>query len=267
MSLKQQNSSSEIIDPDSIAQENIVRTPSKLDSIKFDGKDFPTWKFRTVSMLLGYGLLGIVDGVETGSSKSYLARRDLVYAALVASLTDETLKCAMTVKPGDACGIWKNLHAEYERNTRSNRINLRRQLYDLCGTKNLSLSELVSKINLLCSRLEFLNVNISDEDKLTILLTGARKEFSAIVAIIEMAEDTQTVTYADAVDRLKDYERKDDALAQSNENHLSVLAVKKSISEIQCFNCLKFGHYKSHCPLLPKKTLNVKLNPSIDSVW
>ena len=39
MSLKQQNSSSEIIDPDSIAQENIVRTPSKLDSrIKFDAQ-------------------------------------------------------------------------------------------------------------------------------------------------------------------------------------------------------------------------------------
>ena len=106
-------------------------------------------------MLMGYGLFGVVDGSESEIGKNYIARRDLVYAMLVASLTDETLNCAMTVAPGDACGIWKNLHAEFERNTRSSRISLRKQLFELCGNRNHKLTELVSTINLLCSRLEF----------------------------------------------------------------------------------------------------------------
>jgi hypothetical protein len=28
---------------------------------------------------------------------------------------------------------------------------------------------------------------------------------------------------------------------------------KKDMSEIQCFNCRKYGHYKNHCPELKKR--------------
>jgi hypothetical protein len=28
---------------------------------------------------------------------------------------------------------------------------------------------------------------------------------------------------------------------------------EKDMSEIQCFNCLKYGHYKNHCPDLNKR--------------
>jgi hypothetical protein len=29
---------------------------------------------------------------------------------------------------------------------------------------------------------------------------------------------------------------------------------EKDMSEIQCFNCRKYGHYKNHCPELKKET-------------
>ena len=28
---------------------------------------------------------------------------------------------------------------------------------------------------------------------------------------------------------------------------------EKDISEVQCFNCQKYGHYKNHCPELKKR--------------
>ena len=104
--------------------------PNKIEKIEFDGKDYPTWKFRFVSLLLGLGLLGIVDGTADEKAKGYSKRRDYVYSMLVMSLTDATIKFARDAKPGDARTVWENLSTEYERNTRFNKINLRRQLYE-----------------------------------------------------------------------------------------------------------------------------------------
>jgi hypothetical protein len=33
---------------------------------------------------------------------------------------------------------------------------------------------------------------------------------------------------------------------------------EKDISEVQCFNCRKYGHYKNHCPELKKRKRNMK---------
>ena len=75
--------------------------PHKIETIPFDGKDFQ-WKFRFVSLLMGYGLLNIVEGTETGKGIEFTKRRDFAYSMLVMSMTDITLKFAMNAKRGDA---------------------------------------------------------------------------------------------------------------------------------------------------------------------
>ena len=49
-----------------------------IKKIDFDGKDYPTWKLRFVSLLLGLGLKGIIDGTADTTVKGYLSKRDYV---------------------------------------------------------------------------------------------------------------------------------------------------------------------------------------------
>ena len=139
-----------------------------------------------MSLLLGFGLLGIVDGTADEKAKGYSKRRDYVYSMLVMSLTDATIKFARDAKPGDARTVWENLSTEYERNTRFNKINLRRQLYECAGDRNLTIVNLVGKIDLLCLRLESLQVIISDEEKLAVLLSGAGENYESVVTMLEL---------------------------------------------------------------------------------
>jgi hypothetical protein len=86
------------------------------------------------------------------------------------------------------------------RNTRANKMFLRRQLYN-CINGVLELGELVAKIDLLCSRLQFLEVTIGEQEKLAVLLSGARKQFESIVVIIEMSAGLEELKYSEVVEK------------------------------------------------------------------
>jgi hypothetical protein len=220
---------------------------SKFEKIAFDGKDYPTWKFRFTSMLLGLGLLGIVEGTADETARGYKSRRDYVFSMLVMSMTDATIKFAKGAKAGDAKAVWDSLSAEFERNTRFNKLNLRRQLYDCAGDRGLPIVSLVGKIDLICSRLESLQTVISDEDKLAVLLSGAGKKFEAVVAMLELASETGNLTYSIAAEKLKDFSsgRENNSIKGPDNG---VLAVKVPLDEVLCYKCKKMGHYKRDCP-------------------
>ena len=92
----------------------------------------------------------MLDGAEgSPKAKSYRSRCEYVYSMLVMSMTDKTIKFARNAPRGDARAIWDNLTAEFQRDTRFNKIDLRRQLYNCAQNKNLSIRDLVSKIDLL----------------------------------------------------------------------------------------------------------------------
>jgi hypothetical protein len=235
----------------------------KIERVLFDGKDFPTWKFRFDAVLRGYGLLDIVDGTADVNAKGYSKRRDHVYSMLVMSLTDTTVKFAMNAKRGDAAAVWLNLHTEYERNTRYNKISLRRQLYQLCGNKTLGIVELVAKIDLLSTRLESLKVTITDEEKLAVLLSGANGECEAVVACLELADENSAISYSMAVEKLKDFHGRSKQKNGGDPDKL-VLAVKKDVKEIVCFECKQKGHYANRCP---EKLKVIKLVKRENNSW
>ena len=64
-------------------------------------KDYPTWKCRIISLLLGLRLKDIIDGTADTTVKGHLSKRDYVYSMLVMSMTDATIKFARDANPGD----------------------------------------------------------------------------------------------------------------------------------------------------------------------
>jgi hypothetical protein len=105
---------------------------------------------------------------------------------------------------------------------------------------------LVGKIDLLCSRLESLQVVISDEEKLAVLLSGAGKKYEAVVTMLELANETGNLTYTIAAEKLKDFSGRENKSMKGSDT--GVLAVKVSLDEVLCFNCKKMGHYRRDCP-------------------
>ena len=65
-------------------------------------KDYPTWKCRIISLLLGLRLKDIIDGTADTTVKGHSSKRDYVYSMLVMSMTDATIKFARDANPGDA---------------------------------------------------------------------------------------------------------------------------------------------------------------------
>ena len=247
MSLESSSNSSSSSSSNSVGEnssELVAFKSTRIERILFDGKDFPSWKFKFVAQLMGIGLLGIVEGTEARGA-NFEARRDFAYSMLVLSMTDSTMKFAMSVDRGDAAGVWRNLHAEFERNTRANKIGLRRQLYQIINM-NYDIDDIVAKIHLLCSRLLFLKVKIDDGEKLAVLLSAAGKRYESMVTIIEMIGDE--LLYSEAVEKIKDYALRNNIEREREEDSRVASALKVDLKQIRCYNCQKFGHYARDCP-------------------
>jgi hypothetical protein len=179
---------------------------------------------------------------------------------LVMSMTEATLRFARGAQRGDAHAVWTNLHAEFERNTRANKLNLRKQLYECCGDKHLSLSDLVNKIDVLSSRLEFLGEEVRDKEKLAVLLCAASRNFDPVVAILELSDETTPILYSFAVEKLKDFDtrssgRHRERTHDTNGGRALAVRAPPQLSEVVCYNCQSKGHYARNCPVLQDKAI------------
>ena len=222
---------------------------SRIQTVSFDGKDFPLWKFKMESLLLGMELLGVVEGTET-TGVNLQKKKGLAYSMLVLSLKGEAIKHAITTKRGECDALWKKLCDEYERNSRSSKISLRRQLYEVMGTGS-SLDEIVGQIDVLCGRLQFLGVDVSDDEKLAVLLSSVPPELDSVSAVLELQGDS--MTFPDAVKMMKDFGGRFEARIDARGSRAMKVNNKKDKSQVVCYNCQGKGHYASDCPAKAQK--------------
>jgi hypothetical protein len=234
---------------------------SRLQTVPFDGTDFPLWKFKMESLLLGMDLIGVVEGTETTGAHTQ-RKKALAYSMIVLSLRDETIKHAITTKRGECHELWIKLSEEYERNSRSSKISLRRQLFEVMG-KEGELDEIVGKIDVLCGRLQFLGVNVSDDEKLAVLLSSVPRELDSVSAVLELQGDS--LTFPDAVKMMKDFEGRFEGRSEGKDNKAMKVGGRKDKSMITCFQCNKKGHYASECQSKPDKADAIRINP--DKAW
>ncbi|KAF3627435.1 hypothetical protein FXO38_28758 [Capsicum annuum] len=190
-------------------------------STKFDGHNFPIWKFHFRAFIRGKGLLGIIDGsnsipTEDKEKEVWEANNSKIITWLVNSFsTDIAMELTSFEK---ASKMWSHLH------TLGNQQNLARE-FEL----ERLLAELTQGEKSVRSEFEPLRASILNKEKLPAL--------DMVVSEV-LREETRLGSHASMGNSLF----VDTVMAAYRSS-----SSKNSNKPIQCYHCKETGHVISHC--------------------
>jgi hypothetical protein len=233
----------------------------KLERIPFDDDrgDFASWKFRMEALFRGYGLLDIVEG-RVNAGEEFAAHRDAAYSIIALSLSDASLKHIHAVPRGDAAAAWQKLCDQYERKMRASKLMLRRQLYNVVLLGNLGVENAIGNIEMISSRLSLAGVPVHDDEKIAVLMASLPGAYDSICVLVENSDG---ITFDEAVAKIRDYEARSSFNAQEKYDHgQPTMAHRANVksggaggarsppdySSYRCHNCGKMGHIQRACP-------------------
>jgi hypothetical protein len=157
-------------------------------------------------------------------------------------------------------------------------ISLKNELHDMKMNDDDNITSYVVRISQLRDKLQDIEEIILEKELVNIVLNGLPKTWDAFAASMNTRKEYPTFeelwTYCAQEQSMisakeKPQNKYDDqafTIRFKNFRNKRKFGSKrktnkeKDISEIQCFNCQKYGHYKNHCPDLKK---NIKKNMKI----
>jgi gag-polypeptide of LTR copia-type len=107
----------------------------------------------------------------------------------------------------------------------------------------------IGEMHSLSNRLKGIDVTVTDEDTIVILMAGLPESYTPVVISFDSI-DAKALTLEFVIARLLNEEGHQDKLAitdiKKEETENSAMHAKKS--DLYCYYCLKKGHYSSVCP-------------------
>ncbi|KAF5315192.1 hypothetical protein D9619_006932 [Psilocybe cf. subviscida] len=152
---------------------------------RLDGQNYHDWKFAIEMVMRNQKCWDVVSGV----TKKPDDKTELVEWEKKAS--DGLTIIGLCVQPTqytyirdakDGSQAWTKLKDAYEKNTRSTRINLKRQFYNFEHDTNNPMINYVNGITDLAARLKAIGVTLTDEDITDVLIFNLDNEYSSIAA-------------------------------------------------------------------------------------
>jgi len=231
---------------------------------KFDGKsNFGIWKLMMEDLLIQQGLDAALLGKERSKVKDedweMFDRR--ARGAIRLCLSDEVIYGIMGEKT--AAGVWLKLEELYMTKSITNRLYLKRQMYQLRMKEGTPLFKHINEFSKLLSELFAVEVTIEDEDQALLLLASLPSSFEHLVTTILYGRDTVSLKDVQAALLSHETMKKvtDDQRSGDSDNSHNALIVtgrhkgKKSIDIGEgCTYCKDSGHEYRDCPKLLKKT-------------
>jgi hypothetical protein len=150
-------------------------------------------------------------------------------------------------------------------------MSLKNELRDMKMNDDDNIASYFVKISQLRDQLQAIEEIISEKELINIVLNGLPKMWDAFAASMNTRKEYPTFEelwtccaqeesrisakekpqkkYDDQAftERFKNFRNKRKFGSRKKPNQ------EKDMSEIQCFNCQKYGHYKNHCPELKKR--------------
>ncbi|KAK6159819.1 hypothetical protein DH2020_003200 [Rehmannia glutinosa] len=198
--------------------------------IKLTAANFPVWSRQVQSTLIGFDLVGYIDGTKTSPNKfTDEARKVINPEYLIWFRQDQILisallgSCSDTIQPiissaTTAFDAWQRLQMSYANTSRGRVVSLKAKLAKN-PKGNKSVTEFLHEMRSIADDLALAQSPISEEDLVVHIITQLGDEFNSIVAALRVRETP--VAFSELSDILTDFER---LMKENDDAHQSVLA-------------------------------------------
>ena len=224
-----------------------------------NGLNYATWKVQCKMALIKDGLWGIVDGKETAPTseeqmQKYALRRDRALATIVLSV-EPSLLYLLGPDPEDPVEVWKKLAGQFQKNTWSNKLTLRRKLCDLKLCDGQSVQKHFNALTEIFDELAIIGDPLDDESKVVHVLASLPESYDMLVTALEAGSDvpklevvTERLLHEESKRKIKDTSNVDGKAMTSK--------LRNTRKGPKCHHCGKNGHFKRDCWDLTKKSGN-----------
>lgn len=228
-------------------------------------KNYPTWKVQIKMQLKRDDLFNIVNGTETPPANDadanvlskYNLRRDRALATIVLAIDPKLLY--LLGDPSDPAVVWTTLQNVFMKKTWSNKLRLKKKLYNLKLIPGGNLQEHLKEFVELFGELAVIDSALEEEDRVITLLASLPDNFSTIVTTLEALDAVPT--WDVVTERLLHEDAKMQGNFNVSENQALVSSkpvYKKKV--IVCHFCNKSGHIKKNCFSFKRKMKNNDIN-------
>ena len=162
-------------------------------------QNYATWKIQMKMYLIRDGLYKIVDGTEVAPSGNvdgssvldkFIARKDRALANIVLHIEPKLLY--LIGDPTDPAIVWTKLQNTFQKKSWSNKLSLKRKLYNLRLKENDNLQEHLRTFIEIYDALAVVGDAIEEEDKVINLLASLPDNYATIVTALEAMEKVPT---------------------------------------------------------------------------
>ena len=227
------------------------------------GPNFPTWKMQWRMALMKDGLWDIVTEEEEGPAQqtpsaiaTFKKRKDRALATIVLAISPALLYL-IGVDPDDPKEVWEKLMNQFQRESWSNKLNIRRKLYDMKPAKGEPIQNHVKKVTELFDELAVIGYPAEEEERVVHLLASLPEPFDMMVTALESNAEQPSLEYV--TERILHEERKIKERMEregTSENEALVagnVSSKFSRGPPTCFHCGIEGHIKRNCKKLKQE--------------
>ena len=208
--------------------------------------NYPTWKVQVKMCLMKDDLWDIVSGTEiapTDASKlaAFNKRKDRALATIVLSVDPKLLY--LIGDPVEPDAVWTKLQDVFQKKSWSNKLRLKKKLYNLKLADNGSMQEHLKSFVELFDALAVAGETIKDEDRVISLLASLPERYDTLVTTLETLDAVPS--WEAVTERLLREEQKRQDYSTDKAYFTSK---RRDVKNVQCYGCHRFGHIRRFCP-------------------